>query len=118
MSNACNKDKNSSGDNHRQVPEATGVVGDGTLMTGEQSVATSETRVADLGTLQHFQTALMNLVSEANKLGLTLPIGLGIFSPYDLITSMHGDYPPGRLRLEVHIATPEAETKPSMEETP
>ena len=83
MSNPSDKDGNSSGDNHCQVPEATGVAGDSTLMTGEQLVATLETRVANPGTLQHFQTALMNLVSEANKLKLTLSTGLGLSSPYD-----------------------------------
>ena len=60
----------------------------------------------------------MNLVSEANKLGLSLPIGLGISSPYYLTTSTLRDHPQGRLRSKVHIVTPDAQTKPSIEEIP
>ena len=48
MSNVSDKDGKSSS---YQVPEATGVARDGTLMTGEQSVATSEIRIADPRTL-------------------------------------------------------------------
>ena len=73
------------------------VVGDRTLTTGEHSAATPGTRIVDPETLQHFQTALMNLVSEASKIGLSLPIGLGVFSPYELTTSTPGNHPPGRL---------------------
>ena len=73
--------------------------------------------MADPGTLHHFQTALMNLVSEAQKIGLSLPVGLGIPSPYDLASTLGGP-PLGRLRSEVHIATPDTQTGPSAEGTP
>ena len=63
---------------------------------GEQSAATPGTGIIDPGTLQHFQTALMNLVSEAGKIGLSLPIGLGVSSPYELMNTS-GNLPPGRL---------------------
>ena len=84
MRNANDKDGNSDGNNHHPSLELARVARDRTLMIGEQSVATLETRVANPGALQHFQTALINLVSKANKLGLSLPIGLRISSPYDL----------------------------------
>ncbi|KAK0606894.1 hypothetical protein LWI29_005782 [Acer saccharum] len=74
------------------------------------------TRVADPGVLQHFQTALVNLISEASKIGLSLPIGLGVSSPYELTT--HGVHPQGRIQSEVHIATPNAQAIQSTEETP
>ena len=92
MSNDSDKDGNSSGD---QVVEVT-PIRDGVMMTGEQSAVTPGTRIADPGTLQHFQAALMNLVSEANKIGLSLPIDLGVSSPYELITTPENP-PPGRL---------------------
>ena len=114
MSNINNKDGTSSG---VQIPEAIEVAEDGALITGEQSIATPETRMADLGTLHHFQTALMNLVSEAQKIVLSFLVGLGISSPYDL-ASTPGGLPQGRLRSEVHIATTDTQTKPSAEETP
>ncbi|KAK0580356.1 hypothetical protein LWI29_000984 [Acer saccharum] len=56
------------------------------------------------------------ITSEASKIGLSLPIGLGVFSPYELTTP--GNQPPRRLRLEVHIATPDAKARQSTEETP
>ena len=115
MSNDSGKDKNSSSD---QVLEAAVTAGDGALATGEQSAAILETRVVDPRTLQHFQTALMNLVSEANKIGLSLPIGMGVSSPYKLTTSTPGNHPLGRLRSEIHITTPDAQTKPFMGDTP
>ena len=74
--------------------------------------------MADPGNLQYFQTALMNLVSKANKLRLTLHIGMGISSLYNLTTNMPGDHPYERLRSEVHIVTPEAQTKPSIKQIP
>ena len=97
--------------------EATPTIRDGAVMTGEQSVATLGARIIDLGTLQHFQTALMNMVSKASKIGLSLPIGPGVSSPYELMNAS-GNLPPGRLRSEVHAATPGDQTRPSSEETP
>ena len=114
MSNDSDKDGNSSRD---QIVEVTPTIGDGVVMTGEQSAATLGTRISDPGTLQHFQTALMNLVSEASKIRLPLPIGLGVSSPYELMNTS-GNLPPGRLRSEVHVATPGDQTRPSLEETP
>ncbi|KAK0574543.1 hypothetical protein LWI29_025229 [Acer saccharum] len=70
---------------------------------------TPGTRAADPGILQHFQAALVNLISEASKIGLSLPIGLGVSSPYELT---------GRLRSEVHIAIPDTQARQSTEETP
>src|SRR5579862_9257899 len=86
-------------------------------MTGEQSTATPGTGISDPGTLQQFQTALMNLVSEASKIGLSLPIGPGVSSPYELMNAF-GNLPPGRLRSEVHVAISGDQTRPSTEETP
>ena len=60
----------------------------------------------------------MNLVSEANKIGLSFPIDLGVSSPYELIISTPESHPPGRLRLEFRITTPDTQAKPTMEETP
>ncbi|KAK0589148.1 hypothetical protein LWI29_010326 [Acer saccharum] len=53
---------------------------------------------------------------EASKIRLSLPIGLGISSPYELTTP--GVHPPRRIRSEVHIATPDAQAIQSTEETP
>ncbi|KAK0584484.1 hypothetical protein LWI29_013992 [Acer saccharum] len=64
----------------------------------------------------HFQAALVNLISEASKIGLSLPIGLGVSSPYELTTP--GTHPPGRLRSEVHITVPDNQARQSTEETP
>ena len=114
MSNVSSKDGTSSG---IQVPEPIAAVEDAVLITREQSIATLGTRMADPGILHHFQTALMSLVSEAQKIGLSLPVGLGIPSPYDL-ASTPGGPPLGRLRSEVHIATPDPQTDPSAEEMP
>ncbi|KAK0575777.1 hypothetical protein LWI29_006825 [Acer saccharum] len=83
---------------------------------GEQSAATPGTRAADPRILQHFQAALVNLISEASKIGLSLPIGLGVSSPYELTTP--GIHPPGRLRSEVHIVIPDTQARQSTEETP
>ena len=114
MSNNSDRDGIPSND---QPPEEAVVPGEETLATGEQSAATPGTRVTN-ETLQHFQTALVNLVNEANKIGLTLPIGLGASSPYELATSTPGNHPPGRLRSEVHVVTPNIQAKPTMEESP
>ena len=95
MSNDSDKNGNSSDDQDLEAAVATG---DGMLTTGEQSAATPETRIVDPGTLQHFQTALMNLVNDASKIGLSLPIGLGVSSPYELTTNTPGNHPLGRLR--------------------
>ena len=65
MSNDSNKDGNSSGD---QIVEVTPAIGGETVMAGEQSTATPGTGIVDPGTLQHFQTTLMNLVSEAGRI--------------------------------------------------
>ena len=92
MSNDSNKDGNSSGD---RIVETTPATGGGAVMTGEQPTVAPGTILIDQGTLQHFQTALMNLVSEANKIGLSLPIGLGVSSPYDLVNTS-GSQPPGK----------------------
>ncbi|KAK0575349.1 hypothetical protein LWI29_037705 [Acer saccharum] len=88
----------------------------GRVAIGEQSAATPGTRAADPGILQHFQAALVNLISEASKIGLSLPIGLGVSSPYELTTP--GIHPSGRLRSEVHIAIPDTQARQSIEETP
>ncbi|KAK4849371.1 hypothetical protein QYF36_024100 [Acer negundo] len=74
--------------------------------------------IVNPGTLQHLQAVLANVVSEANKLRLTLPIGLGIPSPYDLTASTLRDHPAGRLRSKVHITTSDTQVKVSIEETP
>ncbi|KAK0607243.1 hypothetical protein LWI29_012044 [Acer saccharum] len=113
MSNNSDRDGNSSRD---QIVEATAPTGDGVVMIGEQSAVTPGTRTADPGTLQHFQTALINLISKGKKIGLSHPIGMGISSPYELTT--FGNQPPRRLRSEVHIATSDAQARPSIEETP
>ena len=73
MSNDSDKDGNSSGD---QIVEVTPTIGGEAVVAGEQSTATPGTGIVDPGTLQHFQTMLMNLVSEAGRIGLSLPIGL------------------------------------------
>ncbi|KAK1551617.1 hypothetical protein Q3G72_001401 [Acer saccharum] len=99
INNDSDRDGNSSGD---LVVEPTAPTGDKAVTIGEQSAATPRTRAADPGILQHFQAALVNLISEASKIGLSLPIGLGVSSPYELTTP--GIHPPGRLRSEVHIA--------------
>ena len=112
MSNNSDRDGIPSND---QLPEEAVVPGEETLATGEQSAATPGTRVTN-ETLQHFHTALVNLVNEANKIGLTLPIGLGASSPYELTTSTPGNHPLGRMRSEVHIATPSIQAEPTMEE--
>ena len=114
MSNDSDRDGNSRGD---QIVEATPTIGGGAVMAGEQSAATPGTGVVDLGTLQHFQTALMNLVSEAGKIKLSLPIGLRVSSSNELMNTS-GNLPPGRLRLEIHVATLGDQTRPSLEETP
>ena len=93
MSNDSDRDGNSSGE---QIVEATPTIGGGAVMVGEQSAETPGAGVIDPGTLQHFQIALMNLVSEAGKIGLSLPIGLGVSSPYELMNTSR-DLPPGRL---------------------
>ena len=67
MSNDSDKDGNSGRD---QIVEVTPTIGGEAAMAGEQSTAAPGTIIIDQGTLQHFQTALMNLVSEANKIGL------------------------------------------------
>ena len=98
MNNNSDKDGNSSGD---LIIEPTAPTGDRAVMIGEQLATTLGTRVADPGVLQYFQTALVNLISEAGKIGLSLPIGLGVSSLYELTTP--GIQPPGKLRSEVHI---------------
>ena len=113
MNNDSDRDGNSSGD---LIVEPTAPIGDRAVAIGEQSAATPGTRAADPGVLQHFQTALVNLISEASKIGLSLPIGLGVSSPCEL--TIPGIQPPGRLRSEVHIATPDAQARQSTEETP
>ncbi|KAK0582346.1 hypothetical protein LWI29_024479 [Acer saccharum] len=113
MNNDSDRDGNSSGD---LVVEPTAPMGDRAVTVGEQSAATPGTRAADPRILQHFQAALVNLISEANKIGLSLPIGLGVSSPYELTTP--GIHPPGRLRSEVHIAIPDTQARQSTEETP
>ncbi|KAK0594639.1 hypothetical protein LWI29_020395 [Acer saccharum] len=113
MNNDNDRDGNSSGD---LIVEPTASTGDRVVAIGEQSAATLGTRATDPGVLQHFQTALVNLISEASKIGFSLPIGLGVSSPYELTTP--GIHPLGRLRLEVHIATPDALARQSTEETP
>ena len=112
MSNNSERDGIPSND---RFPEEAVVPGEEALATGEQSVATPGTGVTN-ETLQHFHAALVNLVNEANKIGLTLPIGLGASSPYELTTSTHRNHPPGRMRSEVHIATPSLQAEPTMEE--
>ncbi|KAK1583619.1 hypothetical protein Q3G72_025597 [Acer saccharum] len=107
------KDGNSSGD---LIVEPTALTGDRAVTIGEQSAATPGTRAADPGVLQHFQTALVNLISEASKIGLSLPIGLEVSFPYELTTL--GIQSPGRLRSEVHIITPDAQARQSTKETP
>ena len=104
MSNGSDRDEIPNND---QIPQAATILGEDTLTTGEQSTATPGTRVAN-ETLQHFHTALVNLVNEANKIGLTLPIGLGASSSYELTTSAPGSHPTGRLRSEVHVRSEEA----------
>ena len=89
MNNDSDRDGNSSGD---LIVEPTVPTGDRAVAIGEQSATTPGTRAADLGVLQHFQTALVNLISEASKIGLSLPIGLGVSSPYELTTP--GIHPP------------------------
>ncbi|KAK0578274.1 hypothetical protein LWI29_007853 [Acer saccharum] len=113
MNNDSDRDGNSSGD---LVVEPTAPTGDRAVTIGEQSAATPGTRAADPGILQHFQAALVNLISEASKIGLSLPIGLGVSSPYELTTP--GIHPPGRLRSEVHMAIPDTQARQSTEETP
>ncbi|KAK0591666.1 hypothetical protein LWI29_005884 [Acer saccharum] len=113
MNNDSDRDGNSSGD---LVVEPAAPMGDRAVTVGEQSAATPGTRVADPGILQHFQAALVNLISEASKIGLSLPIGLGVSSPYELTTP--GTHPPGRLRSEVHITIPDTQARQSTEETP
>ena len=113
MNNDSDTDGNSSGD---LIVEPTAPTGDRAVAIGEQSAATPGTRAADPGVLQHFQTALVNLISEASKIGLSLLIGLGVSSPYEL--SSPGIQPLGRLRSEVHIVTPDACASQSTEETP
>ncbi|KAK0577392.1 hypothetical protein LWI29_032432 [Acer saccharum] len=113
MNNDSDRDGNSSGD---LIVEPTAPTGDRTVTIGEQSAATPGTRAADPGILQHFQAALVNRISEASKIGLSLPIGLGASSPYELTTP--GVHPPGRLRSEVHIAIPDTQARQSTEETP
>ena len=78
MSNDSDKDGNSSGD---QIVEATPTIGGGAVIAGEQSAATPGAGVVDPRTLQHFQTALMNLVSEASKIGLSLLLTVKIGLP-------------------------------------
>ncbi|KAK0605041.1 hypothetical protein LWI29_022149 [Acer saccharum] len=113
MNNDSDRDGNSSGD---LVVEPTAPTGDRAVTIGEQSAATPGTRAADPGILQHFQATLVNLISEASKIGLSLPIGLGVSSPYELTTP--GIHPPGRLRSEVHIVIPDTQARQSTEETP
>ena len=113
MNNDSDRDGNSSGD---LVVEPTAPTGDRAVTIGEQSAATLGTRAADPGILQHFQAALVNLINEASKIGLSLPIGLGVSSPYELTTP--GIHPPGRLRSEVHIAIPDTQARQSTKETP
>ena len=108
MSNDNDKDGNSSGD---QIVEVTPTIGGGAMTTGEQPAVTSGTILIEQGTLQHFQTALMNLVSEANKIGLSLPIGLGVSSPYDLVNTS-GSQPPGKPQPGIHVATLETQARP------
>ena len=52
----------------------------------------------------------MNLVSEANKIGLSLPIGLGVSSPYELM-NVSGSQPSGKSRPGVHVATLETQAR-------
>ncbi|KAK0594730.1 hypothetical protein LWI29_017950 [Acer saccharum] len=113
MNNDSDRDGNSSGD---LVVEPTAPTEDRAVTVGEQSAATPGTRAADPGILQHFQAALVNLISEASKIGLSLPIGLGVSSPYELTTP--GTHPPRRLRSEVHITIPDTQARQSTEETP
>ncbi|KAK0570796.1 hypothetical protein LWI29_006672 [Acer saccharum] len=99
------------------VAEARYLLAKSRNVVAEETIPRSEgTRVADPGVLQHFQTVLVNLISEASKIGLSLPIGLGISSHYELTTP--GVHPPERIRLEVHIATLDAQAIQSTEETP
>src|SRR5579862_2814286 len=107
MSNDSNKDGYSSGD---RIVETTPATGGGAVMTGEQPAVAPGTILIDQGTLQHFQTALMNLISEANKIGLSLPIGLGVSSPYDLVNTS-GSQPSGKSQPGVHVATLEAQAR-------
>ncbi|KAK0579704.1 hypothetical protein LWI29_030124 [Acer saccharum] len=93
MNNDSDRDGNSSGD----------LVVEPTAPTGDRAVT-------------HFQAALVNLISEASKIGLSLPIGLGVSSPYEL--TIPGTHPPGRLRSEVHIAIPDTQARQSTKETP
>ncbi|KAK0575692.1 hypothetical protein LWI29_005288 [Acer saccharum] len=88
MNNDSDRDGNSNGD---LIVEPTAPTGDRAVAIGEQSATTPGTRAVDPGVLQHFQTAL-----------LTTP----------------GIHPLGRLRSEVHIATPDAQARQSTEETP
>ena len=53
----------------------------------------------------------MNLVSEANKIGLSLPIGLGVSSPYDLVNTS-GSQPSGKSQPGIHVATLETQARP------
>ena len=65
MSNGSDRDEIPNND---QIPQAATILGEETLTTGEQSTATPGTRAVN-ETLQHFHTALVNLVNEANKIG-------------------------------------------------
>ena len=112
MSNNNERDGIPSND---RFPEEAAIPREETLATGEQSAATPGTGVTN-ETLQHFHAALVNLVNEANKIGLALPIGLGASSPYELTTSTHGNHPTGRMRSEVHIATPSLQVEPTIED--
>ncbi|KAK4856572.1 hypothetical protein QYF36_018863 [Acer negundo] len=111
---ASSKDGNSLGGNSHQDPGAaeppgdeTGIAKGETLIIGEHSMTQENRTIVDPGNLRHFQIALVNLVSHANKLGLALPIGLEFSSPYDLTAITQRNHPPGRLRLDVHMSTPD-----------
>ena len=71
MNNDSDKDGNSSGD---LIVEPTAPTGDRAVTICEQSAATPGIRAADPGVLQHFQTALVNLISKASEIGLSFPI--------------------------------------------
>ncbi|KAK0592866.1 hypothetical protein LWI29_026867 [Acer saccharum] len=86
MNNDSDRDGNSSGD---LVVEPAAPMGDRAVTVGEH---------------------------EASKIGLSLPIGLGVSSPYELTTPE--THPPGRLRSEVHITIPDTQARQSTEETP
>ena len=107
MSNDSDKDGNSNGD---QIVEVTPTIGGGAVRTRKQSAAAPGTILIDQGTLQHFQTALMNLVSEASKIGLSFPIGLGVSSPYELMNAS-GSQSSGKLQPGVHVATLETQAR-------